>query len=170
MKTILISSFPGCGKTYLYNNQGQLGYSILDIDSGSFKRDGGWVSRYVDDIEKMIGKVDFILISQHDEVLSELNKRHIRFFTVAPNSSDNITPRCKELIKQQWFGRFILRDNSHIDDFKSWMEKINCNYETWTNKDYLLSFNPLCHFALNEDQYLEDIIKDIIAFTNNHSI
>lgn len=30
-KTLIISAFPGCGKTYLFLNQAAYGYSIVEI-------------------------------------------------------------------------------------------------------------------------------------------
>ena len=36
MKTIILSAFPGTGKTYLFNNQEKLGLSVLDSDSSEF--------------------------------------------------------------------------------------------------------------------------------------
>ena len=91
-KTLIISAFPACGKTFLYKNQEQLlfksqdglqiHYSFLDSDSSKFKKYDGWEKEYVNHIEENIGKVDFIFISQHDVVLQEIANRGLPFVTV----------------------------------------------------------------------------------------
>lgn len=170
MNTIIISAFPGCGKTYFYRNQHLYGYSVIDLDSGSFKRYIGWEKVYVDSIVQNLGKSDFILISQHDNVLHELNERHISFFTVAPDNSETFTYKQKELFKSQWLKRLVLRDNSHIGDLPLWLAKIDENYETWTNNTHILQYNPLHHFAISGNQYLTDIVDDIILYYKSHVI
>ena len=118
-RTLIISAFPACGKTYLYKNQKNLlfnsngekiYYSFLDSDSSKFKKYNGWEKEYINHIEKNIGNVDFIFISQHEEVLQELKNRQIPFITVAPDNTSWANDKEKRLIKQQWFGRFVLRD------------------------------------------------------------
>lgn len=115
--------------------------------------------RYVDFIEKLIGKRDFILICQYPEVLQELERRNIAFAIVAPENSKN--EREKQLIKQQWFGRFILRDNNHIEDMNGWLKLLMENFDSWTNIDRLKSFHPDKIILLKEDQYLSDIIHEL---------
>lgn len=161
MKTLIVSAFPGCGKTYLYQHQADIGYCIIDVDSSKFKDNNCWEVHYVNYIENCIGKFDFILVSQHDEVLLELKKRNLPFVTVAPDNSLEISEKEKQLIKQQWFGRFVLRDNSHIIKLNVWLTKLNTNYDTWTNPEYLKQFSPLRHYTLKAHQYLDDIIEHI---------
>lgn len=82
-RTLIISAFPACGKTYLYRNQNTLlfdccgekkiHYSFDDSDSSKFPKHEGWEKEYIDYIEKKkIGSVDFIFISKHENVLKEL--------------------------------------------------------------------------------------------------
>ncbi len=162
MKVKIISAFPGCGKTYLYNNQIKYGLKILDAESYLFHKTPNWEKEYILYIMNQLSNFDLILVSQHDEVLLELNNKKLSFITVAPNNSPDLTNREKMLIKQQWFGRFILRNNNHVGDFDKWVKKINENYDKWTNPDFFKHFNPYCHFSLNQNEYLCDIIKTII--------
>lgn len=170
MDTIIISAFPGCGKTYFYRNQSLLGYSVLDLDSGLFKRYSGWEKIYVDSIVQNMGKYDFILISQHDNILYELNERHINFFTVAPDNSKDFTCEQKQLFKSQWLKRLILRDNTHISNIQLWLKNIDRNYEIWTNAENIQQYNPIHHFAISTNQYLTDIIEDIIKYYKTYFI
>lgn len=170
-RTLIISAFPACGKTYLYKNQNTLQfnscgkkihYSFSDSDSSKFPKRDGWEIEYVDHIEKKIGAVDFVFISQHENVLKELQNRSIPFVTVAPDNSEWLSEKERMLIKQQWFGRFILRDNSHIaDDLNTWINRKMEDYDKQTSIEHLTKYNPVSFFTLNENQYLSDIIEDL---------
>lgn len=169
-RTMIISAFPGCGKTYLYGHQNNLrfdyrgvsrAFSFCDSDSSHYEKSQGWEKRYVDDIEKKIGTVDFVFISQHQQVLAELESRKIPFIVVAPDNSEWLSDYEKKLIKQQWFGRFVLRDNSHIKDFDAWLSTLKENYDEWTSTENLTKHNPVTFFLLRENQYISSIIEDL---------
>lgn len=171
MNTMIISAFPACGKTYLYRNQNVLKFrtfkyntdqlSFLDSDSSKFEKKEGWEKRYIDYIESKLGTVDFIFISQHEEVLQELNNRKIPFVIVVPENLPWTDEHKKELIKQQWFGRFILRDNSHIKDFERWLNLLKDNYDNWTSLEHIMKHNPVTFLTLKEAQYLKDIMSGL---------
>jgi hypothetical protein len=170
MNTMVISAFPACGKTYLAKNQEALLFNDLgnrkkftfeDIDSSRYARTPGWETIYADDIEKAIGTVDFIFIARYDEILNELNNRSIPFVVVAPDNSEYITEKERQIIKQQWFGRFLLRDNSHIGDFSGWMRQMIANYDEWTSEENLCRHKPVTFMLLKSDQYISDIIETL---------
>lgn len=162
MNSIIISAFPGCGKTYLSEHKENFNYSIIDLESSLFKKSPNWECKYVDCIVSNMKSTNFILISQQDNVLSELNRRNIPFVIVVPNNSEQLSARERNLIKQQWFGRFLLRNNSHIENLSKWIQKLNHHYDKWTNTEYLRKFAPEEHIILlKADQYLSDIIKQI---------
>ena len=170
MKTMIISAFSACGKTYLTENQEELKFnylgkirkfSFLDSDSSAYEKVDGWEKTYVDDIEKKIGTVDFIFITQYHTVLDEIKKRNLSFVMVFPNNIWG-TDYEKKLTKQQWFGRIALRDNSFIrGDFKSWIEHLSWKYDNWINMDTIEKYNPVTFFVLNRDQYLSSIVEDL---------
>lgn len=170
-KTLIISAFPACGKTFLYRNQEQLlfksqnglqiHYSFLDSDSSKFKKYDGWEKEYVNHIEENIGKVDFIFISQHDVVLQEIANRGIPFVTVGPENLPWTTNENKMLTKQQWFGRFVLRDNTHIANFMDWIKKLSENYDNWTSIQQQTKYGPIEFFPLGANQYLSNIIEEL---------
>lgn len=80
---------------------------------------------------------------------------------VAPNNSDRISDEERLLIKQQWFGRFILRDNSHIKDFDKWLSSLKKNYDDWTSVESLIGWLPADLILLSQDQYLLSVIEDL---------
>ena len=170
MKTLIISAFPGCGKTYLVRNQEELlfrvyeerkHFSFLDSDSSKFEKKDGWEKEYVDSIERVIGTVDFIFISQQEGVLKELKTRGIPFVVIAPDNAEWTEEKERALTKQQWFGRFLLKDNSHMRNFDSWLKKLVTHYDKQTTVEQLTQFDPVSFFLLKENQYLSDIMEDL---------
>lgn len=169
-RTMIISAFPACGKTYLFREQNNIEFetgngtkrlTFSDSDSSKFNNGGNWYGAYVDYIESLIGTVDFIFVSQHDEVLEELSSRNIPFVVVVPMNTPWMDEKQRKLVKNQWFGRFLLRDNSHIHDVNKWMKSLMDNYDKWTSIDSLTKYNPVSFFLLNEDEYLSDIIPNL---------
>ncbi len=134
-KTIVVSAFPACGKTYAYKNY-QDKYSILDSDSSYFSwkyeterddkgnplrgvrrvRNPEFPNNYIKHIQENIGKVDFILVSSHLQVREAMERAGINYVTVYPK---------KEMLNE-WVGRMYRRGNdknfidfqiSHWDEF-----------------------------------------------------
>ena len=163
MKTMIISAFPGCGKTYIYENQEKYNYKVLDSDSSKFEKNTHWETLYVDHICDNIGKYDFIFIAQYPKVLELLHLRNVPFIIVAPDNSSLLSNKERQLIKQQWFGRFLLRNNSHIKDLTEWIEQLKSNYDDWTSYEHLTMYNPSECILLKEDEYLSDKIDYLYA-------
>ena len=90
--------------------------------------------------------------SQHENVLYELNNRCIPFVVISPDNADWTSTPNRQLIKQQWFSRFILRDNSHITDFNQWLDLLKDNYDKWTSIEHLVKYHPVSFFLLNQNQ------------------
>ena len=117
--------------------------------------------------EAKSGKYDFIFVCQTESVIDEMDRQKIPYVIVEP---DNIVwneqeskERAKErqIIKQQWFGRFILRDNSHIKNFSKWLNHMKDIYDERTGLGFIVKHNPASFFVLKQDQYLSDIIDDL---------
>lgn len=170
MNTMIASVFPGCGKTYLSQLQNELKFkylgfeymfSIYDLDSSLYEKKDGWEKEFVDDILSRVGTVDFIFIPTINEIQIELNKRAVPYVVVGPDNAEWSSERDKRLCKQQWFGRFILRDNSSKKDFVEWMKSMMDNYDNMTTIEALTKNNPATFFLLKETQYLSDIIVDL---------
>ena len=80
-KTMLVSAFPGCGKSHLFKNKGDK--VILDSDSSTFDK-SEFPKNYIKHIKENIGKADVILISSHDVVRDALLVNGIKFTLVYP--------------------------------------------------------------------------------------
>lgn len=130
-KTVVVSAFPCCGKTYAFQNY-QDRYSMLDSDSSEFswvkdndgkntkERNPDFPQNYIQHIKENIGKVDIIFVSSHKQVREAMTKEGIHFCTVYPK---------KEMLNE-WIGRMYRRGNDDkfiqfiINNWKEFMREI----------------------------------------------
>ena len=171
-RTMVVSVFAGCGKTWLTNHQNQYGYSMRDSDSSTYEKTAGWEKEYINSFmeEAKSGKYDFIFVCQTESVIDEMDRQKIPYVIVEP---DNIVwneqeskERAKErqIIKQQWFGRFILRDNSHIKNFSKWLNHMKDIYDERTGLGFIVKHNPASFFVLKQDQYAKKFYEEAYHF------
>ena len=148
--TFVISAFPGCGKSYCYNNY-QDKLSMLDSDSSEFswiKDEGGentkernpeFPNNYMKHIKDNIGKVDIIFVSSHDIVRKALKGEGIKTVIVYPNKS----------AKEEWIRRFKQRGNNEV-----FINFISSNWDNFIdeieNEDYGFLKNKL-----GENSYID---------------
>ena len=131
MKTMVISAFPGTGKSYAFKNCSN-SFKISDSDSSQFSwieeergriRNPDFPDNYIQHIKNNIGKYDVIFVSSHLEVRQALNDAGIEYFTIYPQA--NLLEEYKE--------RYIQRGNDeHFIDFivNNWSEMMkNISHE-----------------------------------------
>lgn len=100
--TLIISAFPGTGKTWCYECIGDNSI-ILDSDSSTFDK-SEFPANYIEHIKKYIGKVNVILVSSHDTVRAALREAGIEFYVVYPaNTKTN---------KEEYMTRYVKRGSS----------------------------------------------------------
>lgn len=168
-RTMVVSVFAGCGKTWLVNHQNKYGYSMRDSDSSTYEKTAGWEKEYINSFmeEAKSGKYDFIFVCQTESVIDEMDRQKIPYVIVEPDNivwnKQETEERAKErqIIKQQWFGRFVLRNNSHIKDFSKWLSHMKDIYDERTGLGFIVKHNPVSFFVLKQNQYLSDIIDDL---------
>lgn len=144
-KTVVISAYPCCGKTYAYEHYKDK-YSMLDSDSSKFSwktekvalpgtQDGcKWEERkvrnpefpdnYIAHIKENIGKVDIIFVSSHIQVRKALEEARIRYCTVYP----------KENMLNEWVGRMYRRGSDE--------KFIKFQIEHWNEFMHNIIFEP----------------------------
>lgn len=137
MQTILISAFPGTGKSFYFNNTD---LKVLDSDSSKFdKKD--FPNNYIEHIRENIGKVDVILISSHKEVREALVKNNFNFFLVYPNIN----------LKDEYVKRYTKRESP-----TTFINFISNNWDNFLNE---LKAQKYCkHIVLQSDEYIRDIM------------
>lgn len=138
-QTILISTFPGCGKSHLFKNKGDR--TILDSDSSTFDKTE-FPQNYIKHIRENIDKTDIILISSHDVVRDALLVNGIKFTLVYPDIS----------IKDEYIQRYIDRGNN-----EQFVKLLKENWETWITD---MEKQKGCkHIKLQSGQYLSDVLN-----------
>ncbi len=155
MKTVIISAFPACGKTYMtgtfsqYSSEGILDsdsskYSwILDEDGNSTGvRNPDFPTNYIKHIKASMGKVAYILVSSHDEVRQALEDNGLTYVAVMPSPS----------LKAEWLGRCWLRGSP-----EGFLKLIESKWNEWTNP-VLLQARWSCSgtVTLQSGEYLSD--------------
>ena len=128
--TVVISAFPACGKSHMFNNYNGKPYTMLDSDSSEFswikengintkERDPNFPNNYIQHIKDNIGKVDVIFVSSHEVVRRALNENSINFFMVYPGKG----------MKEEWIRRFRERGND-----KNFIDFISNNWEKFIDE------------------------------------
>lgn len=154
-RTVVVSAFPCCGKTYAFENY-QDKYSMLDSDSSKFSwiyetekdkygntlrgvkrvRNPEFPNNYIEHIKENIGKVDIIFVSSHLQVREAMEEAGIRYCTVYPK---------KEMLNE-WVGRMYRRGND--ENF------IKFQIEHWDEFMHNIMFEPhgfgICRLGNNE--------------------
>lgn len=165
-KTIVVSAFPGCGKSYAYNHYGNK-FSILDSDSSNFSwikdaegnntedRNPDFPKNYIEHIKNNIGKVDIIFVSSHDIVRKELEKSKINYFLVYPVNSNEQ--------KNEWLKRFRERGNN-----EKFIEFISNNWDNFIDDIEQEMFPILVPLSNQNDNgnYITDTLLDNLMFLN----
>lgn len=133
MKTKIISAFPACGKSWLFDNQVQLGLKVADSDSSNFSwlgaesgkgkvRNPDFPRNYIEHIKGLIGEVDYILVSSHDEVKIALEDEGLPYILVMP----------QEKLKAEWIGRCWLRGSP-----EGFLKMLDKNWDEWNDPQRL---------------------------------
>ena len=139
-KTLIISAFPCCGKTYATEKLNQMGFTVLDSDSSEYswnyvpdgydstghveynkERNPNFPQNYIQHIKENIGKVDLIFVSSHKIVRDALIEAKINFTCVFPPES----------AKEQWVGKAFLRGSDN-----NFCKMIADNWDEWFNEIY----------------------------------
>ena len=139
---IIISGFAGIGKTgFLEHFPEYRNKKVFDLTSTHFRKNEGWEKFYCDLIESVSKEYDYVFVSTHNTVISELISRGVKFYIVYP----------KHYCRDEYIERFVKRGSSE--------EYIKKFYKNW---DYFISMlENVKHenkIELRTGQYLSDVI------------
>ena len=141
-RAVLISAFPGCGKSTFYNKYSVYSESqeeqykdcsnckILDSDSSQFswiwkdgqktnERNPEFPANYIEHIKENMLTQDIIFISTHESVRNALKEAGLEYTLIYPDGS----------LKEEWIRRFKERGSS--DGFIQTVEE---NWDTWIDQ------------------------------------
>ena len=156
-KTIVISGFPGVGKTVLFNFPRLPNPPMfLDSDSSHFSwanqtekiRHPSWPNNYIQHIRENLGRVDAIFVSSHLEVRNALVSAGIEFILVYPGLE----------MKDEYIERYVKRGNA-----SAFVDLLKQNYETWIHG--LMEQENCTHIVLQQGQYLSDVLRKFVKLS-----
>ena len=146
--TVIMSAFPGTGKTYLFNNPPE-GITMLDSDSSQFswsapgERNPDFPGNYIKHIKEHLGKVDLIMVSTHQEVRDALVKAGLPFALVMPSLA------CKD----EYLDRFRRRGSP-----ENFVRLLGSHWYEWIQE--LLNQRDCYHIGLGPNVYLHDLLTE----------
>jgi hypothetical protein len=150
-ETLVISGFPGIGKSYLHKLNEKM--IILDSDSSEFSwieegvRHPDFPNNYMEHIKSNIGKVDNIFVSSHEVVRRALEENGIKYLLVYPSVS----------LKDEYIQRYRGRGSS-----EGFIDFINSNWEKFIRDIEKETFPEL--IKLYSGEYLIDVLEDYYKY------
>jgi hypothetical protein len=136
--TLVVSAFPGTGKTFICSLNT---VSAIEVEYWKYKNEG-LEDKYVDDVRKQIGVVDYVFISTDPECLERLRKDGIDFTLVYPENN----------LRNEYLERYIKRDSPYefIGTFMKY-------WDLWI--DELKKQKNCRRIILKSGEYLSDYFK-----------
>lgn len=144
MNHIIISTFPGLGKSTLYN-ENKVNYS--DSDSSKFNK-SDFPSNYIEHIKKIKSKKHLIFVSSHISVREALVKENIPFIYVIPTIDR----------KEEFLNNYKERGNT-----QEFIDNVDINWERWLQISVLNNEYPV---YVCTSGYLKDNLEKIIEEYN----
>lgn len=146
MNSIIISAFPGIGKSKLYK-ENKINYS--DSDSSKFNKKR-FPQNYIEHIKQIRNEKLLIFVSSHITVREALVEEGLPFIYVIPTLDR----------KQEFLENYKQRGNT-----KEFIENVNSNWERWLMiSAYNISYPVYaCKFGYLKDN-LEGIIKEYCKY------
>jgi len=136
--TLVISAFPGCGKSHYFREN--IDKIVLDSDSSKFDK-SDFPKNYINHIKENLGKADIIMVSSHKEVRDALVENKIPFILIYPDIS----------IKDEYISRYIDRGSS-----ETFVNLLTKNWELWVSElDNQIGCDKI---KLKKFQYLSDVL------------
>ena len=109
--TIIISGFPGVGKSFLGKNNDD----FIDLDSSRYAGEDKW-QRYKERIEDALGIYKYIFVSSHQETRDILNELGFKYYVVYPDKN----------LKEEYLKRY--KERGSKEDFIDLMDN---NFESY---------------------------------------
>lgn len=150
MKTVIISAFPGTGKTYFCAHTKELfkerRLKVMDSDSSTFDK-SEFPANYIQHIKDHLGKVDVIFVSSHAEVKQALDIEKLDYVLVLPDLS----------LKSEYVARYIERGSP-----KGLIEAIEKNWEKWIIEARHYTKNET-QYTLGSGAFIDRVVQDVLG-------
>lgn len=148
--TLVISAFPGTGKSYVKENRTDI--TVWDSDSSDYSKSPDFPQNYIDHIKSGIEQgVDVILVSTHKAVRDALRDNGIKFSVIIPEIQ----------LKEEYIQRYKDRKSS-----EALISVIEANWDGWINEIISESLDKRTPtFYMYEGEYLMDIMFEIVQYS-----
>ena len=159
-KTVIISGAPGIGKSHFFSKAEEMGLSATDSDSINFSwsspgvRNPDFPRNYIEHLKTLMGKVDVICVSTHEQVRNCMEKEEMEFVLVYPEKGQ----------KEEYLRRFKerdMKDGETKEAREKFVKLMEDNWENWIDEQ-LPKQKGCTHLVLKGKEYLSDRIKDIL--------
>ena len=146
----IISAFPGTGKTSSVEYCSTKRFPVLDLESGPWSHDimgnirEDFPKNYVDEAIDRLQDNTFVLVSSHEQVRRELNRRGIRFVYVLPSHKS----------MSEYLNRYRERGNT-----EGFVNNVKDHWDEWLSPDAYFGTDVV--MTLLPHQYVSDIIYQI---------
>lgn len=138
---LIISGFPGIGKSALFNRGGLV---VSDSDSSTFPKDE-FPNNYIAHIREVAPNNDVTLVSSHFEVRDELEEQGFDFVLVYPTQDQ----------KDDYMMRYLQRGSP-----KAFLDLMYSNWDKFLES--CQQQQGCIHVVLQPGQYLSDVIDDLL--------
>ena len=140
MGVLVVSAFPGTGKTWFYKKWEDSGV-VFDSDSSQFPKDG-FPANYITAIKAKMEFADIVMVSSHKVVRDALLDAGIRFLLVYPDIS----------LKEEYLKRFVDRGSP-----AAFVELLSQNWDAWIAELEVQGGCERC--VLKSGEFLSDVIQ-----------
>lgn len=139
---MLISAFPGMGKTYFCKNN----INCLDSDSSTFDK-ANFPNNYIQHIKQNLNNYEYIFVSTHKQVRDTLINEGIPFTLIIPNV----------FMKEVFLQRFKQRNSP-----QSFIDLLDNNFESWVKECCMQGFQneKLIDLIITKDEYITDLYNE----------
>ena len=136
--TVIISGFPGVGKSFLGKNNDD----FIDLDSSRYAGEDRW-QRYKERIEDALGIYKYIFVSSHQETRDILNELGLKYYVVYPDKN----------LKEEYLKRY--KERGSKEDF---IDLMNNNFESFIDSIENNSPNGVKVKLTKSDDFLKTVI------------
>jgi hypothetical protein len=173
MSAKIISAYPGCGKSWYYNNYSiysdkcldkEKGSKILDSDSSLFSwiydeegnktdtRNPDFPNNYIAHIKEHMDAEDIIFVSSHKAVRDALRENGINYYLIYPENDDYVKEEFMRRFRERGSDEaFIQFQQNHWNEFMEEMDleefpikiQIDNNQFTYINDNLIAVINVL---------------------------
>lgn len=145
--TIIISGFPGVGKSFLGKNNDD----FIDLDSSRYAGEDKW-QRYKERIEDALGIYKYIFVSSHQETRDILKELGLKYYVVYPDKN----------LKEEYLKRYKERGSK-----EAFIDLMDINFESFIDSIENNSPNGVKVKLTKGSDFLKTVIYKLKEYENN---